>query len=58
MSADLPKGKIAAVIAVLVIVLCTAGYLVHLNGNSFDFSNTETKLVTTASMDVAPPRWV
>ena len=55
MSADLPKGKIAAVIAVLVIVLCTAGYLVHLNGNSFDFSNTETKLVTTASMDAAPP---
>ncbi len=55
MSAGLPKGKIAAVIAVLVIVLCTAGYLVHLNGDSFDFSNTETKLVTTASMDAAPP---
>ena len=54
MSAGLPKGKIAAVIAVLVVVLCIAGYLVHLNGDSFDFSDTETKIVVSGSMDGEP----
>ena len=54
MSAGLPKGKIAAVIAVLVVVLCIAGYLAHLNGDSFDFSDTETKIVVSGSMDGEP----
>ena len=51
MLTDLPKGKLAVLVAVVIIALCTAGYIVHLNGDSFDFSNTETKIVASASMD-------
>ena len=47
------KTLISAVV-ILAVVLSVAGYMIHLNGNSLDYSETDVKIVVTGSMDGEP----
>ncbi len=53
---DLKISKKAAVTAVVVLLLLCglAGYVFSLNGNSFDFSDTQLRIVVSGSMDGEP----
>ena len=43
---------VATIIAVLVI--CSLGYVIHLNGDSIDITDTEVRIVVSGSMDGEP----
>lgn len=47
------KAIVASVFAVLLLVCCI-GYVIHLNGNTVDFSDTELMVVVSGSMDGEP----
>ena len=46
--------KAVAVTVLVVLIVCCVGYLIHLNGNSVNFSDTELKIVVSGSMDGEP----
>ena len=48
------NATIVAIAIVVVIVLCGLGYVIHINGDSLDFSHTEAKIVVSGSMDGEP----
>lgn len=54
MERGISRSTIATVVVIATIAACVAGYAVHLNGGSFDFSDTEAKIVVSGSMDGQP----
>ena len=46
--------KIVAIAAVIVVILCGLGYVIHINGDSLDLSHTDVKIVVSGSMDGEP----
>lgn len=54
MDSKLSKRSMIAIAVLAVIVVCGLGYVIHINGDSLDFSHTETKIVVSGSMDGEP----
>ncbi len=54
MGSRLSNAEIVAIIVVVAVVIGGLGYVIHINGNSLDFSHTEAKIVVSGSMDGEP----
>ena len=54
MERGISRSTVATIVFIAAIAACIAGYAVHLNGGSLDFSDTEAKIVVSGSMDGEP----
>ncbi len=54
MGSKLSNAKIVAIIIVVAVVIGGIGYIIHINGDSLDFSHTDAKIVVSGSMDGEP----
>ncbi len=54
MKSAISKKAIAASVFAVLLLVCLIGYVVHLNGNTVDFSDTELKVVVSGSMGGEP----
>lgn len=53
-SGRIPRRTIVVTVVIAALVLSSLGYLVCLNGNSIDFTDTEVRIVVSGSMDGEP----
>ena len=54
MSLGLSRSTVVSTVVIAVVIVCSLGYIAHIDGNSLDFSNTEAKIVVSGSMDGEP----
>ena len=51
MGSKLSNAKIVAIVVIVAVVIGGVGYIIHINGDSLDFSHTDAKIVVSGSMD-------